>query len=166
MSEKHIVVQGATCKCQFSVEPKTDILKVKTQSKHYANENEASKKLIATNKEIGQTLEKNTFGKCKKQPAGNDFLPCQAQITQWSGFYEKVTLSNDGKILLEDSKGTCPMGAPDCITIEKHGQKTEPSKQNFKNVNPEVHNTINPLVDVKKMLMRENKHKEVKQDSK
>ena len=28
MSEKHIVVQGATLKCKFSVEPKTDKLKV------------------------------------------------------------------------------------------------------------------------------------------
>ena len=31
MSEKHIVVQGATVKCKFSITPKTNILKVKTQ---------------------------------------------------------------------------------------------------------------------------------------
>lgn len=149
MSEKHIVVQGATLKCKFSVDPKTDILKVKSQEKHYANDKDAEKKLIATDKEIGQTLEKNTFGKCKMQPNGSgDFLPCQASITKWSGFYEKVTLSNQGKILVEDSKGTCPIGGPDCIEVDKHGQKAEVGKQNFKEADPEMHSQINPMVDM------------------
>lgn len=90
MSEKHIVVQGAKCKCKFSVEPKTDKLQVKTQTKHYANDKDGKDKLIATDKDIGQTLEKNTFGKCKMQPNGSgDYLPCQASITKWSGFYKK-----------------------------------------------------------------------------
>ncbi|MEA9413734.1 DUF4280 domain-containing protein [Flavobacterium sp. PL02] len=159
MSEKHIVVQGATVKCKFSVEPKLDKLKVKTQKKHYANDKEGAEKLIATTKEIGQTLEKNTFGKCKKQPTGSDYLPCKAVITKWSGFYDKVTLSNQGKILTEDSKATCPMGAPDCIEIANHGQIAEPSEQNFKNVDPMLHNQINPMVDVRQMYKVEAKHK-------
>jgi hypothetical protein len=149
MSEKHIVVQGATLKCKFSVEPKTDKLKVKTQTKHYANDKEGANKLIATNKEIGQTLEANTFGKCKKQPLGfGQYKPCQAVITEWKGFYEKVTLSNKGKILLEDSKATCPIGGPDCIEITKHGQKAEVSKQNVKKANPVLHSQLNPLVNM------------------
>ena len=151
MSEKQIVVQGATLKCKFSVEPKTDILKVKSQNKHYANDKDAEKKLIATDKEIGQTLEKNTFGKCKKQPNGSgDFLPCQVTITKWNAFYEKVTLSNQGKILLEDSKATCPIGGPDCIEVEKHGQKAQASKQNAKRAKPQINNQINPLVNTAK----------------
>ncbi|MBF4516819.1 DUF4280 domain-containing protein [Flavobacterium sp. ANB] len=151
MSEKHVVVQGATLKCKFSVEPKTDALKVKTQDKHYANDKDGEKKLIATDKEIGQTLEKNTFGKCKMQPNGSgDYLPCKATVTKWSGFYEKVTLSNKGKILLEDSKGTCPIGGPDCITVDKHGQKAEPGKENAKKAKPQVSNQINPLVNTDK----------------
>ncbi len=149
MSEKHVLVQGATVKCKFSVEPKLDKLKVKTHSKHYANDKDAEKKLIATDKEIGQTLEKNTFGKCKMQPNGSgDYLPCQATITKWSGFYDKVTLSNKGKILLESSKATCPVGGPDCITVDKHGQKAEPGKQNAKEAKSQVNNQINPLVDM------------------
>lgn len=149
MSEKHIVVNGATLKCKFSVEPKLDKLKVKTQNKHYANDKDGNKKLIATDKEIGQTLEKNTFGKCKMQPNGSgDYLPCQATITKWSGFYEKITLSNKGKALLEDSKGTCPIGGPDCIEVKNHGQIAEPSEQNFINANPDVHNLINPLFNM------------------
>jgi hypothetical protein len=151
MSEKHIVVQGATVKCKYSVEPKLDKLKVKTHSKHYANDKDASKKLIATDKEIGQTLEKNTFGKCKMQPNGSgDYLPCKAVITKWSGFYDKVTLSNKGKILLESSKATCPVGGPDCITVDKHGQKAEPGKQNVKKAKPQVNNQLNPLVNTAK----------------
>jgi hypothetical protein len=148
MSEKHFVVQGATCQCKFSVEPKKDKLKVKTQSKHYANDKDAEEKLIATDKEIGQTLEKNTFGKCKMQPNGSgDYLPCQATITKWSGFYEKTTLSNQGKILLEDSKGTCPIGGPDCITIKNHGQTSEVTKKNTEKSKPEVLNEIFPGVN-------------------
>lgn len=146
MSDKHMVVQGATCRCTLSIEPKTDILKVKTQSKHYANDKDSAKKLLATTKDIGNTLEKNTFGKCKKQPSGNDYLPCQVQITKWSKFYEKITLSNQGKILLEDSKATCEMGMPDCIEIVDHGQIAEPSEQNLKKANPDIQNKINPLL--------------------
>ncbi|UUW10979.1 DUF4280 domain-containing protein [Flavobacterium plurextorum] len=149
MAEKHFVVQGATCECKFSVEPKTDKLKVKTHSKHYANDKDGEEKLIGTDKEIGQTLEKNTFGKCKMQPNGSgDYLPCQASITKWSGFYEKVTLSNQGKILLEDSKATCPIGGPDCITIKDHGQVAEVSEKNVENTDSEVNAQIFPGIDL------------------
>ncbi|ELY2018198.1 DUF4280 domain-containing protein [Flavobacterium psychrophilum] len=148
MAKKHFVVQGATLKCNCSVEPKTDILKVKSHSKHYANDHESTEKLIATDKEIGQTLEKNTFGKCKMQPNGSgDFLPCQVVITKWSDAYQKLTLSNKGKVLLENSKATCPMGTPDCIEVAKHGQKQEMHKMHFMNA-PETVSMINPLVNM------------------
>ncbi|OXA83899.1 DUF4280 domain-containing protein [Flavobacterium hercynium] len=146
MSKKHIVVHGATLKCQFSEDPQaTDTLKVKSQSKHYANDKDSDKKLIATTKEIGQTLEKNTFGNCKMQPLGNSFKPCQAMIQQWTGFYEKVTLSNQGKMLIENSKATCPIGGPDCIEITKHGQIAELSQQQFDNEDRELMQQICPL---------------------
>lgn len=38
MSEKHVVVDGATLKCNFSVAPQTDKLKVLSQKKDYAKE--------------------------------------------------------------------------------------------------------------------------------
>lgn len=148
MSGKHVVVHGAKLKCKFSEMPQTDTLKVKSQSKHFANDKDAAKKLIATTKEVGQTLQKNTFGNCKLQPTGNSYKPCQAVITKWSGFYDKITLSNQGKILTEDSKATCPIGGPDCISVTHHGQEAEPSKQNVKNANELVSNQINPLVDM------------------
>lgn len=138
MAEKHFVVHGAICQCKFSETPQTDILQVKTHSKHFANDSEGKEKLVATSKEIGQTMKKNTFGNCKKQPSGSSFLPCQIVITEWSGFYEKITYSNKGNPLLEDSKATCPMGAKDCITIKDHGQKAELTEKNTKSSSPEV----------------------------
>jgi Domain of unknown function (DUF4280) len=151
MAEKHVVVHGATCKCKFSESPQTDKLKVLTQTKDFANDKDGSKKLIATDKEIGQTLEKNTFGKCTLQPTNSGNLPCQAVITQWSGMYKKVILSNKGKMLLEDSKATCPIGGPDCITIDKHGQTAEGSAQNTKNADKDVQAQLNPMVNLDDM---------------
>jgi hypothetical protein len=151
MSKKHVVVQGATLKCKFNVEQNTDILKVKSQSKHFANDKDAANKLIATTKETGQTLAKNTFGKCKLKPNGHgDYLPCKTIITEWKYFYEKITLSNQGKILIETSKAGCSIGGPDCITVDNHGQKVEPGKQNAMNAKTHLSNQINPLVDMKK----------------
>ena len=151
MSEKHIVVQDATLKCKFSVEPKTDKLKILSHKKEFANDKDGAKKLIASDKDIGQTLEKNTFGKCKMQPNGSgDFMPCMAVITKWSDVYDNVTLENKGKILLENSKATCPIGGPDCISVDKHGQKTQGSSQSAKNANATVHKQINPLSTLKK----------------
>ncbi|MFH6963108.1 DUF4280 domain-containing protein [Flavobacterium plurextorum] len=149
MAEKHFVVQGATCQCKLSKEPNSiDILQVKTQSKHYANDKDAAKKLVATDKEIGQTMQKNTFGQCKNQPSGNDFLPCIIDITEWSGTYTKITYSNQGKPLLEDSKATCSKGTPSCIIIKNHGQIAEVSKKNIQNTNPEIFAQILPGIDL------------------
>ncbi len=147
MSEKYVVVHGATCKCKFSEKPQTDILQVKSQKKHFANDKGADKKLIASTKEIGQTLQKNTFGNCKLQPTGNSYKLCQAVIIKWSNFYEKITLSNQGKILVENSKATCPIGGSDCIEITKHGQKAEVGKQQIKNADRDVLKQINALLN-------------------
>lgn len=139
MAEKHIVVQGAQCMCKFGSAP--DKLKVKTHTKEYANDKDGSEKPIATTKDIGKTFEKNMFGSCSKM--NNN--PCNAVVTKWSGFYEDSILANGGQMLLEDSKATCPSGATDCIQIVQHGQKTEPSKQNFNNADKDVQAQLNPM---------------------
>ncbi len=151
MSEKHFVVQGATCVCNFGTTP--DKLKVLTQQKHYANDKDGTKKLIVTDKDLGTTFEKNTFGSCKK----TNNSPCSATVTSWTGMYDKVTLSNQGKIILEDSKATCPIGGKDCIKIINHGQIAELSSQNVKNSDPIIQTMINPLVDSSTLLEENNK---------
>lgn len=143
MSEKHLVCQGALCRCNFGTAP--DKLKVLTQTKRYINDKEGSKKLMATNKDIGKTFEKNLFGNCSK--LNNN--PCQVSVTQWSGFYKKITLEeNNGNALVEDSKATCPIGAPDCITIINHGQTAEVTQQSVKNADKEVLMELFPFTEL------------------
>lgn len=155
MAEKHIVVQGALCKCQFGQAP--DKIKVLSHKKEYANDKEASKKLIVTTKEIGgATLEKNTFGNCPKM--GNPPPPCKPMITEWKDFYKEVTLSNGGNIILEDSKAVCAIAGTPCIEIIDHGQRAEVCQQNFKNANKDVHKQINPLVNPEEMYKEQPTH--------
>lgn len=143
MSEKHLVCQGAVCRCNFGTAP--DKLKVLTQTQRYINDKEGSKKLMATNKDIGKTFEKNLFGNCSK--LNNN--PCQVNVTQWSGFYKKITLEeNNGNALLEDSKATCPIGSPDCISIVNHGQTAEVSQKNVKNADKQVLMELFPCTEM------------------
>ncbi|AWK05191.1 DUF4280 domain-containing protein [Flavobacterium crocinum] len=150
MSDKYVVVHGATCKCRFSKDSKaTDILQVKSQKKHFANDKGANKKLIATTKELGQTLQKGTFGNCLNQPLGNNqYQVCIPDFSNWSKPHDKVTLSNQGKILIEDSKATCKKGLPDCIEITKHGQIAEVGKQQMQKADRDVIKQINPLLSL------------------
>jgi len=146
MSEKHLVCQGATCQCQFGKTP--DKLKVLTQTKHFINDTEGAKKLIATQMDLGKTFEKNTFGSCAK--LNNN--PCQVVVSEWKGFYDKVKIAeNSGNPLLEDSKATCPIGAPDCITITNHGQTAAVSEQNIQNADDETLGILLPLVNLKEL---------------
>ena len=147
MAEKNIVCHSAICMCNFGVAP--DKLAVKSHKKEFINDKNGSKKMIATDKELGATFEKNTFGPCQKQPIpGGGYKPCQAVVTKWSGFYKNVTLENKGKILVEDSKATCPIGGTDCIKITFHGQVAQPAPSQAKKEKKEVMTAINPLVDM------------------
>lgn len=146
MSEKRLVVQGASCMCKFGTTP--DKLIVLTNTKEYANDSSSSQKLIATSKDINATFQAGTFGSCNKQRNA----PCKATITEWSNFYENVQLSNGGNPLLEDSKATCPIGGKDCIEITFHGQTDEMSQQNINNTKAEVLQVLNPAVNIESDL--------------
>ncbi len=141
MSQKHVVCNGAVCQCKFGTTP--DKLKVK-QTDYYINESSPSKKAIANTLDIGQPFEANTFGSCKMM--NNN--PCKPAITQWQDFYDKVTLQNGGKILLESSKATCAIGGSPCVEITYHGQVAELGKSNVEKADEEVQAVLNPLVNV------------------
>lgn len=143
MADKHLVCQGAMCMCKFGAAP--DKLKVLSHTKEFINDPDGSQKLLATTMEIGTTLEKNTFGSCKKQ--NNN--PCVASITEWKGFYKEVALSNGGNPLLEDSKATCPIGGAGCIEITFHGQVSEMGPQNEENADDEVMSQLYPFGELK-----------------
>lgn len=154
MSEKAIVVQGAICTCQFGTVP--DKLKVLSHSKEYANDESGSDKLIATTKEVGKTFQANCFGVCPK--LGSPPPPCQVVVTEWQDYYEEVILSNGGKILIETSKATCPIGGAGCISILHHGQIGVPSQQNFDNAHEDVQGQLNPMVSKSEMSQSESNH--------
>jgi len=143
MSEKHLVCQGAACKCQFGTAP--DKLKVNTQSKHYINDKDSSKKLVATDKDIGQTFEKNTFGNCSML----NNSACTVNVTQWQGFYDNVTLKeNKGHPLLDDSKAICAIGGSPCISLTDHGQTAEIGAQQAARTDAGAQMVLNPLLSL------------------
>ncbi len=160
MSQKFAVVQGAMCTCQNGDFP--DKLKVLSHQKYYANDSEGSEKLLATSMEIGgATFEKNTFGQCKLQPTGSSFKPCQIVITQWDGVYENTELGNGGKLLLEDSKAICPIAGSACISIMNHGQSQPGTADNTEDTNTDMHQQMNPMVDINDIGNQESEIEEV-----
>lgn len=147
MSQKEIIVQGATCECKFG--STTDKLKVLTQQKHYVNDKDGGQKLIASHVDVGMTFEKNTFGQCKLQPNGGGYNPCVPALSEWTGQYKDMVLINGGQVLVEDSKGVCSISGSPCIAFTKTGQKGQPSQQNIDNADEEQQSQINPLVNLK-----------------
>jgi len=143
MSEKHLVCNGAICQCKFGTTP--DTLKVK-QTDYYINESDPGQKAIANTMDIGQPFKANTFGSCKKM--NNN--PCKPAITEWTDFYDKVTLQNGGKILLENSKATCAIGGTGCITITFHGQSVNITAQHQSKANEAVQSQLNPMMQLSK----------------
>jgi hypothetical protein len=143
MAGKHLVCEGAICKCRFGTVP--DKLKVLSQSKEYINDAKGTKKLTASTKDINKTFEKNTFGSCAQQ--NNN--PCQALVTEWKGFYNKITLTHKGKALTEDSKATCPVGGPDCIEILFHGQTAVITQHNKDKADDDIMAQLYPFGSLK-----------------
>jgi hypothetical protein len=141
----YMVCTGALCLCKFGTSPGK--LKVLKQTKHYINDAAGSQKLIATEKEIGQPFESPFFGSCSKMNNSS----CAVNITEWSGFYDKVKLSNGGHPLMDSSKATCPTGAKDCITINFHGQTATPSAPQVQQSDNNTTAAINPAVNMKKL---------------
>lgn len=138
MADKHFVVQGATCQCNFGGSP--DKLKISANDRDYINDGDGSAKPIASNKDIGQPLEAKTFGTCSITRSS-----CSPAITQWQGFYEKVTLTNGGKILTESSKAICSVSGSPCISITFHGQSAAVNSTHFDNVEVETLTALNPM---------------------
>ncbi|RAV30763.1 DUF4280 domain-containing protein [Sinomicrobium soli] len=143
MSSGKIVCQGALCECRYGDFP--DTLQVVSKHKEYVNESDGSDKMIATHMDVGQPFEKKTFGQCKLQPTPGGYKPCQVQVAEWQDFYEKVTLSNGGKVLTEKSKATCPVAGAPCITVSFHGQTASPTSQQMEQADEETHVMLNPF---------------------
>ncbi len=141
MPKKHLVCHGALCLCKYGTMP--DTLDVQSQTRHFIND-KGRQKLIGNTLDLGIPFQTKTFGSCKKM----NNAPCAPAVTEWKGFYDKVTLSNGGKPLLKDSTGTCAVGTPGCISILFHGQVAEPGAANAAKANQAVQSILNPLVNL------------------
>jgi len=75
--------------------------------------------------------------------------PCTPTIIEWKGFYDKITLINKGKVLLEDSTATCAIGGPESISITYHGQVADTTKKQVDKASKDVQSQLNPLVNIK-----------------
>jgi len=150
MSTGYIVVDGAICKCQFGNTP--DTFKVLSHNKEFINDDTGSTKKIGNTMDIGMPLQAKTFGQCKLQPSSGGFLPCVPTITQWQNFYEKVELSNTGKVLTQESKAVCAISGSPCISFTHHGQTTVMDSANVEATAGFVQSQLNPLVDSAAMM--------------
>jgi hypothetical protein len=116
-----------------------------SEHRQYVNDPDGEKKMIVSTMDIGQPFQKKSFGNCKLQPTPGGYKTCQSQITEWTDFYEKVTLDNGGNPILENSKATCPIGGAPCISITFHGQTAETTEEQEEKADNEVMDQINPL---------------------
>ncbi len=139
----YLVCETATCECKFGNKPAT--LEVKTNPEHYINSIDGEKQ-TASSVDIGNPFKEQTFGKCSKQ--GNPQPPCKPDITKWEGFYDKVTLKNGGKILLDNSKAICSIAGSPCISITHHGQSDPITQHEMDNTSDEQAQVVSPLVDI------------------
>ncbi|WP_440122598.1 DUF4280 domain-containing protein [Tenacibaculum sp. Ill] len=150
MSDVAVICNGAMCKCAHGFTP--DTFAVVSTHKHYINESSGSQKMVGSTMDIGQPFEAKTFGQCKLQPSGSSYLPCMPSIIQWQDFYEKVTLSNQGKILTEKSKAICAIAGAPCVEFTFHGQVGAPTESQAAQTNTAVHSQMNPLANPKQAI--------------
>lgn len=132
---KEYIVQTAMCMCKFGASP--GILKVTDNKGVYMNG-----KLTATTMTLGNVFNPPGFGMCKKSWPPR---PCTPMVTQWSGFYDGMTVNGNSNPLTDSSKGTCAMGCPDCITFQMTGQIPIPGLAQMKQASAAHQNDINPM---------------------
>lgn len=145
----HIVCDGALCQCKNGFTP--DKLKVLSMPNEFVNDEKGTKKLVASTMDIGIPLEKGTFGQCKLQPSSSGYLPCIPSITSWQDFYDKVTLSNNGQVLVEGSKGICAIAGSPCVEFMMHGQQPSVSATEANETDETIQSQLNPLVNPKRI---------------
>lgn len=133
---KEYVVEQAVCLCKFGVAP--GILKVTDNMDISMNG-----KLVATNNTLGNVFMPPAFGMCRINPLFPK--PCTPLIIKWTNYYEGVSINTKSYPLTELSQGTCSLGCPNCISIQKTGQIPIPGIIQVRKAAFEHQNEINPL---------------------
>lgn len=135
MADKFIV-EGALCTCQFGTTPAR--IKVLNATKLKMN---GGKKVVDT-MNLGPCFDAPMFTMCNMVP--NAPKPCAAAITQWSGGYTNMKINHIASPLLPNSKGTCALGVPQCISFTFEGQIGIPTMPQMKNSATEFMSDMDP----------------------
>lgn len=114
MTDKHFVVHGALCKCNFGSTPGRMLVAAHSE---YMNDGSGSLKPVASSIETGNPFMPGAFGACALT-----HTTCVPNILEWKEILAGITLSNGGKILTENSAALCAVSGSTCISILHHGQ--------------------------------------------
>lgn len=138
MADKHFVVQGALCKCNFG----NTINKIRVSGRdEYFNDAMGESKPVASTKDTGNPFMPGAFGYCSFTHS-----TCTPAVTKWNGAYPGITLSDEGNILTEESKAICAAAGSPCISIVDHGQVTTLTEGNANGKSTDTTSALNPLV--------------------
>ncbi|SEW21226.1 PAAR-like protein [Chitinophaga arvensicola] len=137
MADKHFVVQGALCKCNFGNTPSKLLV---SGGDEYINDFSGISKPVAGTKDTGNPFTPGTFGACSITRG-----VCAPAVIQWLEAYQDITLSNGGHILMENSKATCATAGTPCIRIIHHGQVAALISSNTDENSTVTTTALNPL---------------------
>ncbi|MDR2206476.1 MAG: DUF4280 domain-containing protein [Flavobacteriaceae bacterium] len=142
---KHFVIQKGKALCDKG--SKFPNFKVTSHEKHYWNDADGQPDYLAvTEDDLQFNPVSAPFGNCS---AKNGQACTFAAAGKWTKTYDKVKVMGKS-CLTEISELMCATGGK--ITVMEHGQKPELAKQNFKNADAQIHNQINPLVDLDEFI--------------
>ncbi len=112
--EEEFVVKGAMATCMFGVAP---AMLNSIMDNMFVNFNG---KLMATTMTLGPAFPSPGFGTCNMIPTAPK--PCVAMITKWDMAYSGIYINRISNPLTKNSKGTCALGCPMCISFKTTGQ--------------------------------------------
>lgn len=107
---KEYIVNGAKATCKYG--KSIGVLQVNDNTGVSMNGS-----LTATTKTLGNTFTPN-FGSC----SAHHNCPCIPNVVKWEKYYKGVSINVVSYPLLDDSVGTCALGAPNCISFLHTGQ--------------------------------------------
>lgn len=117
--QEEFIVKGAMATCQFGVAPAM-LNNIMDNMNVYYNG-----KLAATSMSLGPAFPSPAFGTCNMVP--NMPKPCVCMITKWDSPFNDVYINRIAHPLTKNSKGTCALGCPMCISFQTTGQIPVPS---------------------------------------
>lgn len=135
--QEEFVVKGAMATCQFGVAPAM-LNSIMDNMFVYFNG-----QLVATSMSIGPAFPSPAFGTCNMIP--NMPKPCTCMITKWDSPFNDIYINRIAHPLTKNSKGTCALGVPMCISFQTTGQIAVPGVPAMDAAKVEHQSDMNPM---------------------